>query len=394
MKRKMCVVTGTRAEYGLLYWIIKGIHDDPDVALQLIVTGMHLSPEFGLTVQDIERDGFPIAERVEMLLSSDTEAAIATSMGLGLIGFANAYQRLNPDLLLVLGDRFEILAAAAAAVPFRIPVAHIHGGESTEGAMDEQFRHAITKMSHLHFPATQVYADRIIQMGENPERVFCVGAPGLDNIAKLSLLDKHELVAELGAPAGQPLGVVTYHPVTLEGTSAVAQVTELLQALKNLTEIYWVFTLPNSDTGGRGIITAIRNFVDEFPQRGKAFTSLGQVRYLSLLKHAAVMVGNSSSGIIEAPSFHLPVVNIGSRQQGRIRAANVIDVPECQQSAITQAIEKAFSAKFKAALQGMANPYGTGDASMNIFHTLKTLLESKIMTQKRFRDFVQKTPTL
>jgi len=390
----MCVVTGTRAEYGLLYWIIKGIHDDPDVALQLIVTGMHLSPEFGLTVQEIERDGFPIAERVEMLLSSDTEEGIAMSMGLGLIGFANAYQRLQPDIVLVLGDRYEILAAAAAAVPFRIPVAHIHGGESTEGAMDEQFRHAITKMSHLHFPATQEYANRIIQMGEAPERVFCYGAPGLDNIMKLSLLDKPDLVAELGLPADQPLGVVTYHPVTLEGTSAVAQVTELLQALKNLTEIYWVFTLPNSDTGGRGIITAIRNFVDEFPQRGKAFTSLGQVRYLSLLKHAAVMVGNSSSGIIEAPSFHLPVVNIGSRQQGRIRAANVIDVPECQQSAITQAIEKAFSAKFKAALQGMANPYGTGDASMNIFHTLKTLLESKIMTQKRFRDFVQKTPTL
>jgi UDP-hydrolysing UDP-N-acetyl-D-glucosamine 2-epimerase len=394
VKRKMCVVTGTRAEYGLLYWIIKGIHDDPDVALQLIVTGMHLSPEFGLTVQEIERDGFPIAERVEMLLSSDTEEGIAMSMGLGLIGFANAYQRLQPDIVLVLGDRYEILAAAAAAVPFRIPVAHIHGGESTEGAMDEQFRHAITKMSHLHFPATQEYANRIIQMGEAPERVFCYGAPGLDNIMKLSLLDKPDLVAELGLPADQPLGVVTYHPVTLEGTSAVAQVTELLQALKNLTEIYWVFTLPNSDTGGRGIITAIRNFVDEFPQRGKAFTSLGQVRYLSLLKHAAVMVGNSSSGIIEAPSFHLPVVNIGSRQQGRIRAANVIDVPECQQSAITQAIEKAFSAKFKAALQGMANPYGTGDASMNIFHTLKTLLESKIMTQKRFRDFVQKTPTL
>ena len=394
MKRKMCVVTGTRAEYGLLYWIIKGIHDDPDLELQLIVTGMHLSPEFGLTVQEIERDGFPIAERVEMLLSSDTEEGIAMSMGLGLIGFANAYQRLQPDIVLVLGDRYEILAAAAAAVPFRIPVAHIHGGESTEGAMDEQFRHAITKMSHLHFPATQEYANRIIQMGEAPERVFCYGAPGLDNIMKLSLLDKPDLVAELGLPADQPLGVVTYHPVTLEGTSAVAQVTELLQALKNLTEIYWVFTLPNSDTGGRGIITAIRNFVDEFPQRGKAFTSLGQVRYLSLLKHAAVMVGNSSSGIIEAPSFHLPVVNIGSRQQGRIRAANVIDVPECQQSAITQAIEKAFSAKFKAALQGMANPYGTGDASMNIFHTLKTLLESKIMTQKRFRDFVQKTPTL
>ena len=315
--RKIAIITGTRAEYGLLYWIIKGIHEDPELELQLIVTGMHLSPEFGYTVNVIEQDGFPIAERVPMLLSADSEEAIATSMGLGMIGFAKAYQRLLPDMVLVLGDRFEILSAVAAAVPFRISVAHIHGGESTEGVMDEQFRHAITKMSHLHFPATQRYADRIIQMGESPERVFCFGAPGLDNVYKLHLLKKIEVFQQLGLPTDRKLGVVTYHPVTLDTKSIESQITTVLQALQKVPEIFWVFTRPNADTGGRIIITSLEDFVRRYPKRGKIFTSLGQLRYLSLLKYADMMVGNSSSGLLEAPSFALPVVNIGERQKGR-----------------------------------------------------------------------------
>ncbi|MBT6228346.1 MAG: UDP-N-acetylglucosamine 2-epimerase (hydrolyzing), partial [Candidatus Scalindua sp.] len=317
--RKIAVVTGTRAEYGLLYWIIKDIHEDADLELQLIVTGMHLSPEFGLTVKEIERDGFPIAERVEMLLSSDTETAIATSMGLGMIGFAKAYERLRPDVLLVLGDRYEMMSAVTASVPFRIPVAHIHGGESTEGLIDEPIRHAVTKMSHLHFTSTERYKKRVMQMGEFPETVFCLGAPGLDNIYKLDLLNRQKLSRELNIPQTGKIGIVTYHPVTLEKSTSEYQCVELLKGLKAFPDIYWIFTMSNADTGGRIIIEKIEAFLDENPERGKAFTSLGTLRYLSLLKNSNVMVGNSSSGLIEAPSFELPVVNIGDRQRGRER---------------------------------------------------------------------------
>src|SRR3972149_962186 len=259
--RRIAIVTGARAEYGLLYWIIKGIHDDSQLELQLIVTGMHLSTEFGLTVREIEKDGFPIAERVEMILSSDTETAIATSMGLGMIGFAKAYERLKPDILVVLGDRFEILSAVAAAVPFRIPIAHIHGGEATEGAIDDSFRHAITKLSYLHFPATEQYRKRIIQMGENPENVFCFGSPGLDNIYKLSLLDHEKLYKELEIVSDKKIGLLTYHPVTLEKDTAESQMSEIFKALWEFKDIYWIFTLPNADTGGRIIIRMINEFI-------------------------------------------------------------------------------------------------------------------------------------
>jgi len=384
MKRKICVVTGTRAEYGLLYWIIKGIHDDPELELQLIVTGMHLSPEFGLTVREIEKDGFPVTERVDMLLSSDTESAIATSMGLGMIGFAKAYERLTPDILVVLGDRFEILTAVAAAVPFRIPVAHIHGGESTEGAMDELFRHAITKMSHIHFPATKEYAKRIIQMGENPDNVFCFGSPCLDNIYKLNLMGKRELCSVLNIPEDKNLGIVTYHPVTLQKNRADIEISELLEALKDFQDIFWIITLPNADTGGRVIIEMIENFVRKNSEKVKSFASLGQSRYLSLLKHSVVMAGNSSSGLIEAPSFGLPVVNIGDRQHGRIRAENVIDVPECIKKPIGDAIKKAVSKEFRGILKGMRNPYGDGPVSEQILDKLKTLPADKDSVKKRF----------
>lgn len=386
--RKIAIVTGTRAEYGLLYWIIKGIHDDPELELQLIVTGMHLSPEFGNTIKEIERDGFPVAERVEMLLSSDTESAIATSMGLGMIGFAKAYERLKPDILLVLGDRFEILSAVAASLPFRIPVAHIHGGESTEGLIDEPTRHAITKMSHIHFTSTEKYKKRIIQMGELPENVFCFGAPGLDSIYKLDLMSRGELSDELGIPLDKKIGVITYHPVTLEKYTAETQISELLRALKNFPDIYWIFTLPNADTGGRVIIEKIKDFVSKNSEKGKAFTSLGQLKYLSLLKYATTMVGNSSSGLTEAPSFKLPVVNIGDRQLGRIRAQNVVDVPGCKEQHITSAISKATSAVFKNSLETLKNPYGEGCASAKIIEKLKTIHLSENLIKKKFYEIL------
>lgn len=386
--RKIAIVTGTRAEYGLLYWLIKGIHEDPEIELQLIVTGMHLSPEFGFTVKEIEKDGFPIAERVEMLLSSDTESAIATSMGLGMIGFAKAYERLKPDILVVLGDRFEILSAVAAVVPFRIPVAHIHGGESTEGAIDDAFRHAITKMSHIHFTAMEIYRKRVIQMGEPIESAFCFGAPGLDNVYKLKLLDKERLIAEIGIPRDKRIGAVTYHPVTLEKATAEFQISILLESLKTFTDVHWVFTLPNADTEGRIIIEKINNFVKNFPEKGKTFTSLGQLRYLSLLKSASLMVGNSSSGLIEALSFELPAVNIGDRQRGRIRGENVIDVAECKKEDIVAAIKRALSFEFKESLKGMKNPYGDGNASGKIIDKLKTISLGEQLIKKRFYDIL------
>lgn len=383
--RKIAVLTGTRAEYGLLYWIIKAIHKAPALDLQLIATGAHLSPEFGMTIKEIERDGFPVIEKVEMLLSSDTESAVAISMGIGMIGFAKAYERLRPDMLLVLGDRFEALSAVSAAVPFKIPVAHIHGGESTEGAMDEQFRHAITKMSHLHFPAASVYADRIIQMGENPDSVFCFGAPGLDNIYKLQLLNKAQLSRELGLPNKMPWGILTYHPPTLEEVDVKIQIKELLSAVEMFSNICWVFTMPNADTGSRTIINALKDYSQRHPDNTRLFTSLGQKRYLSLLKYSDVMLGNSSSGIIEAPSFNLPVVNIGDRQKGRLRAENIIDVSECKRDKIVIAIKRAVSKEFRDSLRGLKNPYGNGDASKRIVDVLKKVSLAKIL-EKRFYE--------
>ena len=371
--RKIAIVTGSRSEYGLLYWIIKGIHESSSLKLQLIVTGMHLSYEFGLTIREIEKDGFPVEERVEMLLSSDTETAIATSMGLGMIGFAKAYERLRPDVLLVLGDRYEMMSAVSASVPFRIPIAHIHGGEATEGAIDESFRHAITKMSHIHFTATDKYSKRVMQMGETPGNVFCFGAPGLDNIYKLDLLNRQELSRELNIPQTGKIGIVTYHPVTLEKSTSEYQTVELLKGLKAFPDIYWIFTMPNADTGGRIIIEKIEAFLYENPERGKAFTSLGTLRYLSLLKNSAVMIGNSSSGLIEAPSFELPVVNIGDRQLGRVRAKNVIEVFECLEESLENAITKALSVEFSSSLQGMKNSYGDGCTSEQIVEKLRTI---------------------
>ena len=380
--RKIAIVTGTRAEYGLLYWIIKGVHNDPDLALQLIVTGMHLSPEFGLTLETIEKDAFPIADKVEMLLSSDTETAIATSMGLGIIGFAKAYERLKPDIMVILGDRFEIFSAASAAVPFRIPVAHIHGGESTEGAIDEQFRHSITKMSHIHFASTKKYAERIGQMGENPENIFCYGAPGLDNIHKLKLLNREQLAHDLDLPTKKQWALVTYHPETLEKDKAEIHIKAILESIKEFTDIYWIFTSPNADTEGRIIKKTIADHVRHNSKNSKLFDSLGQLKYLSLLKNSIVMVGNSSSGIIEAPSFSLPVINIGNRQSGRIKAGNVVDVFNCEEADIVTAIKKTISKEFKDSLNKIENPYGDGNASDKIVEVLKMHSLSDILSKK------------
>jgi UDP-hydrolysing UDP-N-acetyl-D-glucosamine 2-epimerase len=385
--RKIAVVTGTRAEYGLLYWIIKGIHEDPGLEMQLIVTGMHLSPEFGCTVRDIEKDGFPIAEKIEMLLSSDSEVSISVSMGIGLIGFAKAYERLKPDVLLVLGDRFEILSAVSAAVPLRIPVAHIHGGESTEGVMDEQFRHAITKMSAIHFPAMERYADRIIRMGEKPERVYCFGAPGLDNLYKLKLMTRNELIKELDIPENTKIGAVTFHPETIDGFPVESQARELLKALSKIKDVFWVVTMSNADPGGRAIQALMENFVSKNIDRSKMFMSLGQLRYLSLLKHAHLMVGNSSSGIIEAPSFRLPVVNIGDRQRGRIRSGNIIDVPVCKEEGIIKAIKKAISVTFVDSLKGLENPYGKGKTSVKIVRVLKKVNLTGVVKKTFYETF-------
>jgi len=386
--RKIAVITGARADYGLLYWVIKGIHDDPDLELQLIVTGMHLSPEFGLTVKDIERDGFPIVERVEMLLSSDTEEAISLSMGMGLIGFAKIYHKLKPDIVVVLGDRFELHAAVSAAIPFRIPIAHIHGGEATEGVIDEVIRHSITKMSHIHFASNEHYKKRIIQMGEKPDNVYCFGSPGIDNIFKLKLFSREGLCKELNITGNKKIGVVTYHPVTLDTNKGEEQIIELLGALIGTEDVFWVFTLTNADTNGRIIIEKIDEFVKKYPKIAKHFDSLGQVRYLSLLKHADVMVGNSSSGIIEAPTFDLPVVNIGDRQSGRVRARNVIDVSECKEDAITKAIARGMSVGFRRSLKGEKNPYGEGCASEKIIEILRTTSLGDKIIKKRFCEIL------
>ncbi len=382
-KRKIAVVTGTRAEYGLLYWILQKTHGDPDLILQLVVTGMHLSPEFGLTVKEIEADGFPISERVEMLLSSDTEVGLSTSMGLGIMGFASAFSRLRPDILVLLGDRFEILAAATAAVVARIPIAHIHGGESSEGAIDEAFRHAVTKMSHIHFPAVDLYARRIRQMGEDPEKIFTLGAPGLDHIYLTHLPEREDLQSELGIDLTKGVALITYHAVTLEFSTARQHMANLLEAIRG-RDLTLVFTYANADTGGRVINQMIEEFVKNEPH-AYAFPSLGQRRYLGLLRIADVMVGNSSSGIIEAPSFKLPVVNIGDRQRGRVRAANVIDCG-VQQQEISKALDQALSREFRKSLKDLVNPYGRGRTSSQIVSVLKEIQLGEALIKKRFQD--------
>ncbi len=363
--RRICVFTGTRAEYGLLKPLILRLCEKQGIVLQTLVSGMHLSPEFGLTYREIERDGFPLSEKVDMLLSSDTPAGLCKSTGLGLIGFGDALARLKPDLLVILGDRFEALAAAMAAMLHRIPIAHLHGGESTQGVIDEAFRHAITKMSHLHFASTEEYRRRIIQLGEDPKRVFNVGAIGLEVIEQLDFLSKEELEADLGFTFGETNLLVTFHPVTLEKQSAETQFKELLRALDQLTPAKVIFTKANADTDGRVINQLIDRYVSEHPDRTLASPSLGQLRYLSAMRQVDAVVGNSSSGIIEAPSMGVPTVNIGDRQKGRIRAASVIDCNPTAQD-IVSACRRAFTKELKKIATTTDNPYKQPDTSWQI----------------------------
>jgi UDP-N-acetylglucosamine 2-epimerase (non-hydrolysing)/GDP/UDP-N,N'-diacetylbacillosamine 2-epimerase (hydrolysing) len=363
--------------------LLRKIYADPELKLHLIASGMHLSPEFGLTVATIEEDGFEIAERIEMLLSSDAPEGISKSMGLGVIGFAQAYARFRPDILLVLGDRFEMYAAALAALPFKVPVAHIHGGEITQGAIDDALRHSITKLSHLHFVATRDYAKRVMQLGEEPWRVTVSGAPSLDNLSSLKLLTVDELKARYGLVFEHRPLLATFHPVTLEYEESEKQIGELLSALEAF-DLPILFTMPNADTKGRIIAHRVTEFVRDRPST-KLLANLGTQGYFSVMAWAAVMVGNSSSGIVEAPSFGLPVVNIGNRQQGRIKAKNVIDV-ECNKDEIIRGIKEALTPEFRLCLRGVSNPYGDGHAADIIVGRLKEVKLDRCLLIKRFAD--------
>ena len=380
--RKICVITGTRAEYGLLYWLMKEIQEDIDLQLQLIVTGMHLSPEFGLTYRTIEEDGFEIDAKVEMLLSSDTPVGIAKSIGLGVIGFAEALENLGPDLMVVLGDRYEILAAAQVALVARIPVAHIHGGETTEGAIDESIRHAITKMSHLHFVAAEPYRTRVIQLGEHPDTVYNVGALGIENIKRLQLLDKIQLEKSINFELGTTCFLVTYHPATLGTTTPQVAMQALLDALDMFPDAKIIFTRPNSDTDGRILIQMIDEYVLLNKGRVAVFTSMGQVRYLSALQLVDAVIGNSSSGIIEAPACNIPTVNIGGRQSGRLKSDSIIDCQENTDS-IVAAISKALSSPFRELVKQSGSLYGYGESASQIKDQLKHV---KLSSTKRFYD--------
>ena len=381
--RKVCVVTGTRAEYGLLRWVIEGIKQSPVLDLQLIATGMHLSPEFGLTVNAIEADGYHVDRKVEILLSSDTAVGITKSMGLGMIGFADALAELKPDLMLVLGDRYEIFVAATAAMIARVPIAHLHGGETTQGAFDESIRHSITKMSHLHFVAAEEYRQRVIQLGEQPEHVFKVGGLGIDSIHRLQLLSRDELQVALNFRFLQRNLLVTFHPVTLECNTGTEQMKELLAALSKLSDTGLIFTMPNADTEGRALFEQIQEFCEKHPQ-AKAYTSLGQLRYLSCMRHVDGVVGNSSSGLLEAPSFKKGTINIGDRQKGRLKAQSIID---CQpiEGSVSNAIVKMFLPQFQDKLSTVENPYGDGGASEAIVKILESCSLNDIL-KKRFHD--------
>ena len=383
MKRKICVITGTRAEYGLLRRVMRCVRDDGDLTLQIIATGMHLSPEFGLTYREIEQDGFEIDRKIEMLVSADTPSGIAKSMGLGLIGFADAFSALAPDLIVVLGDRYEILSAVSAALAARIPIAHIHGGEATEGLIDEAIRHSITKMSHLHFVAAEEYRHRVIQLGEQPERVFMVGGLGVDAITHTELLDKVSLERNLDFSFGAKSALVTFHPVTLEALTAETQMAALLGALRCRPDINVLFTMPNADTDGRILMRMVNAFVQEHPN-SRAYTSLGQLRYLSCLAQVDLVIGNSSSGLAEVPSFRKPTVNIGDRQRGRLQAASVINCAPNQED-IARAIESAFEADFQRSMGDVQNPYGDGGASERIVDQIKNCRLDNLL-KKRFFD--------
>ena len=370
--KKIAVFTGTRAEYGLLYWLIKDIQSDEELELQLLVSGTHLSPEFGNTYTQIEQDGFSIDEKIEIVLSSDTAVGVAKSMGLGVLGFTDALNRLKPDALVILGDRFEALAAAQTAMILRIPIVHLHGGEVTEGAYDDAIRHAITKLSYLHCTSTNEYRNRVIQLGESPARVKNIGAIGLDHLLRSNFMTVSELSKSLSFSLTKPFLLVTYHSVTLADEEPEATFQALLESLNVFNEYQVILTYPNADDGGRRIIPLLENYAKNSPDRVLAIPSLGQERYLSAVKHSAAVIGNSSSGIIEVPSFDVATINIGMRQKGRLSAKSVIHCKPFKND-IVNAIDVGINKKYKINDEIIINPYGQGDASGQIVTFLKEL---------------------
>lgn len=379
--KKICIITGSRAEWGLLRRLAAMVKSHERMELQIIATNMHLSPEFGLTYKEIERDGFRIDRQVEMLLSGDSPAATSKSTGLATIGFADAYRDLEPDLIIILGDRYEMLSAATAALIFRIPIAHLHGGEITEGAYDDAIRHAITKMSHLHFTSTEEHKGRVVQMGEQPGRVFNVGAIGIDNIRHTSLMSKEEIEHSLnGFRLDRNTILVTFHPVTMQQNTAEGQTNELLYALDSLPEARVIFTMPNSDTEGRVIMTLIKEWCERNTDRAVWFNSLGSRRYLSALQYVGAVVGNSSSAIIEVPSFGIPSLNIGDRQKGRTRAMSVVDC-----TPIREDIVKNLRAIIGREPIQVENPYEKPNTAQRIIDTIAKVDWEKL-TDKKFYD--------
>lgn len=383
--KKISILTATRAEYGLLKPIIEKLSSIPEFDVRVVVTGAHLSPEFGLTYKEIEQDGIVIDEKIEMLLSADTPAAISKSMGLALISFADYFERLKPDMLIVLGDRYETLAVCIAAMNQRIPIAHLYGGETTEGAVDESIRHAITKLSYLHFTSTDEYRGRVIQLGEQPSRVFTVGAVGIENILNQKLMDKGKLERSINFNLDKPYAIVTFHPVTLEDDQSAEQFQALLDVCKKYQDMRFIFTKSNADANGR----IINKMIDLYTQENEhaiAFTSLGLIRYLSALKYCTLVIGNSSSGLLEAPSFGIPTINIGDRQKGRLQADSVINCEPVLED-IERAMELALSNDFNSTAKKTINPYGDGNTSEKIAEIIiDYLVNNKIMLKKKFYD--------
>jgi GDP/UDP-N,N'-diacetylbacillosamine 2-epimerase (hydrolysing) len=382
MKRRIAIVTVGRSDYGIFYPLLKLLQHDPDCDLRLIVTGAHLLPQFGNTVEEIEKDGIPIAMRVPVLVSGDSRETTAMSIGLGVINFTTAYTQLRPDIVVVLGDRFETLAAAVAALPLQIVIAHLHGGEVTKGAIDDAIRHAITKLSHLHFASSPAYARRLEQMGEEPQRIFVTGSPIIDTVLSTPPLSKAELEAFIGLPLEGAL-LVTYHPETLAETTPAQQISEVLAALEKV-ERPLIFTYPNSDPGNAVIVEEVRAFVDRTP-RARLFFNIGHQRYHNLQRYVAAMAGNSSSGMVEAAAFHLPVVNIGERQAGRVRTANIIDVPT-QRDAIESGLRRALTQEFRDKVTDVCSPFGKGTAAQAVVDVIKRVPLDGSLLAKTFRD--------
>lgn len=383
-KRKICVVTGTRAEYGLLRWLMQDIRDNPQLELQIVATGTHLSPQFGLTYREIEADGFTIDAKVDMQLNGDSAGAVTRSLGAGVIGFADMFEQLQPDVLVVLGDRFEVLAAAQAAMLARVPIAHIHGGESTEGLIDEAIRHSVTKMSHLHFVTAEPYRKRVLQMGEAADRIWNFGAPGLDALNRVKLLTRDELSRSAEFDLTLPYLIVTYHPVTLSEDETRDEAEALFSALQEFKNHQVLLTGVNADPGHDVVAALSAAFAQANPARVRLCTSLGQQRYLSALRYADAVVGNSSSALIEAPAFALPAVNIGDRQRGRLRQANLIDASGDRES-IAAAIHKALTPEFRQQCREAGSSLGDGHASEQIARVLAEHPLDGIL-KKKFRE--------